>query len=115
MFNLATFFSFLHIYDAKLKCAESFPLRSRLLSAMILLQTAVTHGTAAIYHIRFLFLIFICFPYSLFSHFRTYLVGNIAVRPEKGGFTSGILFPVYDDYSDLSALEYSCKWKRVYR
>ena len=46
-----------YIYTARF--LESFPLRSLLLSAMILLQTAVTHGTAAIYHIYFLFLIFI--------------------------------------------------------
>ena len=46
-----------YIYTARF--LESFPLHFRLLSAMILLQTAVTHGTAAIYHIYFLFLIFI--------------------------------------------------------
>ena len=46
-------------YIYTVRFLESFPLRSLLLSAMILLQTAVTHGTAAIYHIHFLFLIFI--------------------------------------------------------
>ena len=84
MFNYATFFSFVYIYDAKLKCAESFPLRSRLLSAMILLQTAVTHGTAAIYHIHFLFLIFILHvTLTCSAHFSVHSDDILTNRSQK--------------------------------
>ena len=71
-----------YIYTARF--LESFPLRSLLLSAMILLQTAVTHGTAAIYHIHFLFLIFILHvTLTCSAHFSVHSDDILTNRSQK--------------------------------
>ena len=63
----------------------------------------------------FYFLFLFVFLIVYFPIFALIWLVTLPFDPKKVVFTSGILFPVYDDYSDLSALEYSCKWKRVYR
>ena len=91
-----------HIYTARF--LESIPLRSLLLSAMIFLQTAVTHGTAAIYHIYFLFLIFIVHVTRTCSaHFSVHSDDILNKQIPKTFAKSGILLSVehflcYDTY-----------------
>ena len=91
-----------YIYTAR--SLESFLLRSLLLSAMILLQTAVTHGTAAIYHIHFLSLIFIVHvTLTCSAHFSVHSDDILNKHFPKTFAKSGILLSVehflcYDTY-----------------
>lgn len=91
-----------HIYTARF--LESIPLRSLLLSAMIFLQTAVTHGTAAIYHIYFIFLFLSFMSHGHVLHIFSVHSDDILNKQFPKTFAkSGILLSVehflcYDTY-----------------